>query len=98
MGRKRADSLDAYEQDALHFQVTELIKAEEPIAMLACMHRVAERMTWRAVVVENREAAQKWSCLADALQSVALAISRPDLRSARDAVTEPLEDRIELGE
>ena len=79
MGRQRPDSLTAHEKDALHFQISELVKAEEPIAMLGCLRRIAESMAWRGVVNDNREAAEKWTHLAEAVVSVSLAIRRPDL-------------------
>ena len=47
--------------------------------MLGCLRRIAESMAWRGVVNDNREAAEKWTHLAEAVVSVSLAIRRPDL-------------------
>lgn len=55
------------EKAALQFQVTELVEADEPGAMLATMKRIAERMAFRAAQSEKREVAARWQELVDTL-------------------------------
>jgi hypothetical protein len=53
------------EKRALEFQLSELLDANEPMAMLATLKRIAERMALRAVKADDREDAAKWQALVD---------------------------------
>jgi hypothetical protein len=59
--------LTAQEKAALSFLVSELVEADEPMAMLAVVQRIAERMAFRGAKAQNFEIATRWQELADTL-------------------------------
>jgi hypothetical protein len=63
--KSRDVALKAQEKAALQFQLSELLDANEPMAMLATLRRVAERMAFRAAKLNDLEAAAKWQALVD---------------------------------
>lgn len=63
-------SLTAHEKAALESQIEILIDADEPEAVLATLHRVAERMTVRAIWRDQHKAADRWMKLAKALDTL----------------------------
>jgi hypothetical protein len=62
--------LNAHEKDALRFQIVELVEADEPEAVVATLKRIAEKMTMRAILQDDRDAAQRWDTLAERLSRV----------------------------
>jgi hypothetical protein len=68
VGGEGFDRLTQQEKDALQFLLMELIHADEPMAMLAVLKRIAERMAFRAVKAKDVKAATDWQELVDAIR------------------------------
>jgi hypothetical protein len=66
--------LKAHEKDALKFQIGELLEHDETSAILATLHRVAERKAYSCAKARDFAAALNWQELADALASVRAAL------------------------
>ena len=60
------------ERDTLRHFLGLLLEADEPEAMVASLRRLAERKAWYAVrgALVDRQAAQRWLALAEALAKV----------------------------
>ena len=60
------------ERDTLRHFLGLLLEADEPEAMVASLRRLAERKAWYAVsgALIDRQAAQRWQALAEALAKV----------------------------
>ena len=60
------------ERDTLRHFLGLLLEADEPEAMVASLRRLAERKAWCAVrgALVDRQAAQRWLALAEALAKV----------------------------
>jgi hypothetical protein len=56
------------EKRAIEFLLSELVNADEPMAMLATLQRVAERMAFRAAKLNDHEYATKWQALVDVIK------------------------------
>ena len=64
--------LNERERDTLRHFLGVLLEADEPEAMLACLRRLAERKAHYAIrgALVDRQAAQRWLALAEALAKV----------------------------
>lgn len=64
--------LNEQERDTLRHFLGLLLEADEPVAMLACLRRLAERKAHYAIrgALVDRQAAERWLRLAEALVTV----------------------------
>jgi hypothetical protein len=62
--------MNAHEREALRFQISELVDASEPEAVLATLHRIAERMAQRAIRLGKQDDCARWLRLERALSAV----------------------------
>ena len=71
------NDLKTHEKHALIFQIGQLFEYDQPSAILATLHRIAER---KALATARRDkdfdAAIQWQALADALQAVSRELER----------------------
>ena len=58
------------QKEALEFLLAELIKADEPEAMLMTLRRICERMAHRSTRHNSRNECLRWQRLAEAVISV----------------------------
>jgi hypothetical protein len=77
--------LNERERDTLRHFLGLLLEADEPEAMVASLRRLAERKAWFAVrgALVDRQAAQRWLALAEALVKVERQVIAP--RNKNDA-------------
>ena len=69
--------LRTQEKHALIFQIGQLFEYDEPSAILATLHRIADRKALAAARRDkDYETAIKWHALADALQAVSRELER----------------------
>jgi hypothetical protein len=67
-------SLNAQQNDALKFQLAQLLDYDEPAAFIATLQRIAERKAYAASRASNYDAAIEWQRLAKAVKRVAEAL------------------------
>jgi NAD-dependent oxidoreductase involved in siderophore biosynthesis len=76
--------LKVQEKEALKFQLGELLEHDEPSAILATLHRVAERKAYACTRGrQDMSAAIAWQELADALASVRAELVLTERKRAR---------------
>jgi len=69
-------SLNAQQNDALKFQLAQLLDYDEPAALIATLQRIAERKAYAASRASNTDAAIEWQRLAEAAKRVAAELER----------------------
>ena len=71
------NDLKTHEKHALIFQIGQLFEYDQPSAILATLHRIADRKALAAARRDkDYETAIQWQALADALQAVSRELER----------------------
>lgn len=83
-------ALNAQQNDAIHFQLGQLLEFGEPAAFLATLQRIAEHMAFKAARAADRDEAEQWNALSLACAHVGHELERARLEQSQIVFSEPV--------